>query len=178
MWHSPGLKKIYVKGERAPGEYWAASITMVTPLHHNLKLYEDTPRIGRTLFWVTTPLRHILPSVSEGGVGGVGGRNSGLTSRQLVSQLFITYFPQRSYLYLNDVFSMVHCNPASFLKSQCESYLIHKSIPVTLYTIHLKKTQQIPIRINKFLIWNFAMLFLVCLRMIFMHTYIFHICIS
>ena len=24
--HSPGLKKVYVKGEMAPGEYWAASI--------------------------------------------------------------------------------------------------------------------------------------------------------
>ena len=50
----------------------AASISMATPLHHHLKLYEDTPRIGRTLFWVTTPLRQ-----------------SGLTSRQLMSQLFI-----------------------------------------------------------------------------------------
>jgi len=50
--HSPGSKKIYVKGERAPGEYWAASISMATPLHHNLKLYEDTLIIGRTLFYV------------------------------------------------------------------------------------------------------------------------------
>ena len=40
--HSPGLKKIYVKGERAPGEYWAAYIIMATPLHHNLKLYRQT----------------------------------------------------------------------------------------------------------------------------------------
>ena len=64
--HYPGLKKIYVRGERAPGEYWAASITMATPLHHNLKLYESTPRTGRTLFWVTTPLKH----TSICGVGG------------------------------------------------------------------------------------------------------------
>ena len=44
--HSPGLKKIYVEGERGPEEYWAASITMATPLHHYLKLYEATPRTG------------------------------------------------------------------------------------------------------------------------------------
>ena len=30
----PRIKKDVVKGERAPGEYWAASITMATPLHH------------------------------------------------------------------------------------------------------------------------------------------------
>ena len=46
--HSLGLKKIYVKGERAPGEYWAASITMASPLSH--KLYEATTRTGRTLY--------------------------------------------------------------------------------------------------------------------------------
>ena len=61
---------------------------MATPLHHNLQLYEDTPRIGRTLFWVTTPLRH-TPICVWGRSGGLGGRNSGLTSRQLTSQLFI-----------------------------------------------------------------------------------------
>jgi hypothetical protein len=87
--HSPGSKKIYVKGERAPGEYWAASITMATPLHHNLKLYEDTPRIGRALFWATTLIRHtVLPYVSEAGVVG-GGWNSGLISSQLMSQLLV-----------------------------------------------------------------------------------------
>ena len=31
----------------------AGSITMAKPLHHNLKLYEATPRTVRTLFWVT-----------------------------------------------------------------------------------------------------------------------------
>jgi len=82
--HSPGSKKIYVKGERAPAEYWAASITMATPLHHTLKLYETTPRTGRTLFRVTTPLK-FTPIC---GVGGGGGRNSGLTSRPFMSQLF------------------------------------------------------------------------------------------
>ena len=61
----PRITKIYVKGERAPGEYWAASITMATHLHHNLKPYEDTKRIGRTLFWVTTPLKH--PPICGGG---------------------------------------------------------------------------------------------------------------
>jgi len=66
--HSPGSIKNYVKGERAPGEYWAASITMATPLHHNLKLYETTPRTGRTLFWVTTPLKH-TPICGVGGGG-------------------------------------------------------------------------------------------------------------
>ena len=57
---------------------------MATPLHHNLKLYETTPRTGRTLFWVTTPVKH-TPIC---GVGGGGGRNSELTSRQFMSQLF------------------------------------------------------------------------------------------
>ena len=57
----------------------AASISMATPLHHNLKLYEATPRTGRTPFWVTTPLRHTLICVlrEEWGVG-----NYRLTSRQ------------------------------------------------------------------------------------------------
>ena len=53
----------YVSGE--------ASITMATPLHHNLKLYEATPRTGKTLFWVTTPLPHTPICVlrEEWGVG-------------------------------------------------------------------------------------------------------------
>ena len=72
------ITKIYVKGERAPGEYWAASITMATPLHHNLKPYESTSRTGRT--WFIPPLK--LWS------GWWGGRNSGLISRQFMSQLF------------------------------------------------------------------------------------------
>ena len=78
------LKRIMLKERGAPGEYWAASITMTTPLHHNLKLYEATPRTGRTLFWVTTLLRH----TPIGRSGGWGGRSSQLSSRQLMSQLF------------------------------------------------------------------------------------------
>jgi len=75
----PRITKIYVRGESAPGEYcasmnnclWnfhkihflnyvsvAASITMARSLHNNLQLYEATPRKGRTLFWVPTPLRY------------------------------------------------------------------------------------------------------------------------
>ena len=36
----------------------AASISMATPLHHHLKLTRATPRTGKPLFWVTSPLRH------------------------------------------------------------------------------------------------------------------------
>jgi hypothetical protein len=67
----------------------AASITMATPLHHNLKLYESTPRTGRTLFWVTTPLKH-TPIC---GVGGGGGRNSGLLADNLCHSCSITLLP-------------------------------------------------------------------------------------
>ena len=51
----------------------AASITMATPLHLNLKVYEATPRTGRTMFWVTTSLRHTPICVlrEEWGVGGI-----------------------------------------------------------------------------------------------------------
>ena len=64
----------------------AASITMAIPQNYNLKLYEATPRTGRTMFWVTTLLRHTPICVlrEEWGVGG----DSRLTSRQLMSQLF------------------------------------------------------------------------------------------
>jgi len=51
----------------------AASKTMATPLHHNLKLYEATPRTGRTLFWDTTPLRHTPICVLREDWGGGGG---------------------------------------------------------------------------------------------------------
>ena len=77
-----GNGQIYVKGERAPGECWvslknwffcifmksppsllnnvsvAASISMATSLHHPLKLNGATPRTGRSLVWVTNPLRN------------------------------------------------------------------------------------------------------------------------
>ena len=57
--HSPGLKR-FMQKERGPLENIGQHlpITMATPLHHNQKLYEATPRTGRTLFWwVTTPLK-------------------------------------------------------------------------------------------------------------------------
>ena len=38
--------------------YMAAPITMATPVHHRLKLNEATPRTGRLLFCVITPVRH------------------------------------------------------------------------------------------------------------------------
>ena len=64
----------------------AASISMATPLHHHLKLTGATPRTGKPLFCVTSPLRHTPICVlrEEWGVGRV--RKSLLTSRQLVSQ--------------------------------------------------------------------------------------------
>jgi len=76
---------MYLKGERAPGEYWASvnnclflifikssssilNYVSATLLHHNLKLYESVPRTGLTLFWVTTPLEH-TPICGVGGWG-------------------------------------------------------------------------------------------------------------
>ena len=87
--HSPGSKNIYVKTERAPGEYKPACITMATPLHQNLKLYETTPRTGRTLFRVTTPLKH-TPICGVGGrVGGI----LGLLADNLCHSCSITLLP-------------------------------------------------------------------------------------
>ena len=65
----------------------AASISMTTPLHHHLKLNRATPRTGKQLFWVTSPLRHTSHLCTEGGVGRV--KKSRLTSRHLVSQAYI-----------------------------------------------------------------------------------------
>ena len=80
----PRFTKVYVKGVRAPGEFWlscrvsmniccfvfswkwnplinyvsavAASITMATLPHHRPKLIGATPRTEKPLFWVTTSL--------------------------------------------------------------------------------------------------------------------------
>ena len=50
----------------------AASITMVTPLHHHLKLNGATPTRRRLLLWVITPFRHsIIVYSRKGGWGWV-----------------------------------------------------------------------------------------------------------
>ena len=121
----PRITKIYGKGERAPGEYWASmnnwfifyfheihfltpqlcicgSIYIhATPLHQNKKLHEAIPRTGRTLFWVTTPLRHIAICVWG------GEEFSTYLQTTYVTAVQLPYFPQRLYLYLKDVFSML-----------------------------------------------------------------------
>ena len=62
-------------------------------------MYTET---GRTLFWVTTPLKHTpICGVGDGGVGILDYKQT-----IYVTAVQLPYFPQRLDIYLKDVLSM------------------------------------------------------------------------
>ena len=104
----PRITKIYVKGEMAPGEYWDSMNNCFFWNFHkihflNLQLcicgsiynHGNTSPSYPKAMWNNTQNRkntvlghYSIKTYSHLWSGGWGGRNSGLTSRQFMSQLF------------------------------------------------------------------------------------------